>query len=100
MSINFLGRVDRALDRVGSFSTGQEDHLFLPMGSTESCDRLAILTRTQYTNVKIVKIGQTVLCVYKNEISNPEDFYTRLWTSRNESNTSLARSPIMVRKAV
>lgn len=80
---SILGRADRALDRIGAFSVDQtHEYLFVRTGNEEMSNTLEQLTRCQYADLKIIKVSQEVLCVYKHEVSNPEAFFTSLWLNQ------------------
>ena len=84
MRLTVLGEADQALDRIGTFPAEvAPEWLFLPMSNEAGCNLVVEqLAKIQYSNIKVIKISQTVLCAYKNEVSHPEEFYQRLWMSR------------------
>lgn len=87
--LNVLCDADQALDRISTFSMEREHEcLFLHMNNEEGCNLvLEQLAKTQYSNLRVIKIFHTVLCAYKKELTNPEGFYQRLWRSRVQNLT-------------
>lgn len=61
-------------------SSDEYDNMFLT--NYHKADKEIVALLSTHTTLKTVRIAHNVICIYKEDVPNPQEFYTRLWQQR------------------